>query len=81
MKTIDLICMDIEMPVMNGKEASKKIREIEVSNDLKATKLLFVSGNTIKKEMDKCLDKEGDIRGDGFLRKPMSFDEFNETIK
>mmetsp|Transcript_13067 Transcript_13067/g.11162 ORF Transcript_13067/g.11162 Transcript_13067/m.11162 type:complete len:93 (-) Transcript_13067:114-392(-) len=28
-KKIDLICMDIEMPVMNGKDAAKKIRKIE----------------------------------------------------
>ena len=76
---IDMICMDIEMPVMNGKDAAKKIRKIEQEKGVPQCKIIFVSGNTFKSEMDECLRQDGEIRGKEFLRKPLSFDEFAGT--
>ena len=73
--------MDIEMPVLNGKDAALQIRSIEKEYRLDETKIIFVSGNTLKKEIEECLDKNGKIRGAAFLRKPLSFDEFQSTVR
>lgn len=35
-------------------------------------KIIFVTGNICASESDECMDNEGEIRGDGFLRKPVS---------
>ena len=78
---IDLICMDIEMPVMNGKEAVREIRKFEQQMGIDHCCVVFLSGNTLKSEMDECLNENGDIRGQKFLRKPLKFEEFETTYK
>jgi hypothetical protein len=39
-------------------------------------KIIIVSGNCSASEMQVCLDKEGEIRADDFLKKPLGFDGF-----
>eukprot|EP01114_Cavostelium_apophysatum_P012949 TRINITY_DN3028_c0_g2_i1.p1 TRINITY_DN3028_c0_g2~~TRINITY_DN3028_c0_g2_i1.p1 ORF type:complete len:178 (+),score=46.08 TRINITY_DN3028_c0_g2_i1:459-992(+) len=41
----DIILMDIEMPIMNGLEASSKIRQHEKANNLKPVPIVGLSGN------------------------------------
>ncbi|MCL2704785.1 MAG: response regulator, partial [Spirochaetaceae bacterium] len=60
-KEYDLILMDIQMPVMNGFDASRKIREMGIK-----TPIIAVTANAITGEMDKYL--EAGI--DDFLAKP-----------
>jgi signal transduction histidine kinase/FixJ family two-component response regulator len=80
----DLILMDIEMPVKNGKEATKEIRKIEqMRNDI-PVQVVFATGNCDKSEYEICMDPEGEIRGNYFYRKPVSsssFEEFVSAIK
>ena len=47
----DLIFMDCQMPVMNGYEATKKIREIGIK-----TPIVAVTANALKGEKEKCLE-------------------------
>jgi PAS domain S-box-containing protein len=50
--TYDIILMDIQMPEMNGMEATKVIR-----NELKIeTPIIALSANAFKSEIDKCLE-------------------------
>jgi len=77
-KKIDAITMDIEMPLMDGKEASALIREFEDANNLKPVKIAMITGNVSQKE--ECLSLTGKVRADFFLRKPTSFLEFKDLI-
>lgn len=76
----NLICMDIEMPLMNGKEAVKRIREIEAENSLPPAKIIFISGNCIEKEVKACLDPKGAMRANEFLRKPVKLEVFTQAF-
>ncbi|MCL2481487.1 MAG: response regulator [Spirochaetaceae bacterium] len=60
-RTFDLILMDIQMPVMNGLDASRKIREMGIK-----TPIIAVTANAITGEMEKILE----AGMDDFLSKP-----------
>jgi len=60
-KKYDLILMDIQMPVMNGLDASIKIREMGIK-----TPIIAVTANAITGEMEKILE----AGMDDFLAKP-----------
>jgi len=76
----DLITMDLEMPVMNGKTAIQKIREFEVKKGLKPVLMIIISGNCGKSEMHECLDMRGNIRADAFLKKPLNLEELKSVV-
>lgn len=60
-----LIFMDCQMPVMNGYEASKKIREIE--NGEVKTRIIALTGGSVDEDKEKCLE----AGMDDFLAKPI----------
>lgn len=68
---MDLIFMDINMPGMNGYEASKKIREKGIK-----TPIIAVTANALKGEKDKCL-KSG---MDDFLTKPFRKEDIEKIF-
>ena len=80
-EAIDLVLMDIEMPIMNGKEAARRIRKVEVEKNLPMCPIYFLSGNCLQKEIEECLNPQGDIRGSKFLRKPLKFEDFQMAWK
>tara|TARA_R110002072_G_scaffold534_8_gene4277 strand:- start:27901 stop:30087 length:2187 start_codon:yes stop_codon:yes gene_type:complete len=49
----DLIFMDIQMPVMDGIQASKEILSLETSEK---PKIIAVTANTLQEDRDKCLE-------------------------
>ncbi len=52
----DVILMDIMMPVMDGLEATVKIREYEESNNItEKTPIIAVTANTMDNDREKCL--------------------------
>jgi CheY-like chemotaxis protein len=50
----DLILMDIQMPVMNGIVATKKIRELEASTNLH-TPIIAITANALSGDKEVCL--------------------------
>lgn len=63
----DLILMDMEMPVMNGIEATQEIRENEQSASVGAT-IIALTANVMGDDRDRCI-KAG---MNDFLTKPMT---------
>ena len=76
-QTFDLVLLDIDMPVMNGREAYTSIREYEQQNALKATTIVAVTASS-DEENRKSLKALG---FDGFLAKPINFANFKKTIE
>ena len=66
--------MDYDMPKMNGLEAAKLIREIELLRGLDPCKIIMVSGHCDKAMIDAALNPEGDYKIDKFLKKPVRFE-------
>lgn len=70
----DLILMDVSMPVMDGYEAAKRIREAAPDD---WTPIIFLSSM----EADQDLDRAIDAGGDDYLVKPTSFVVLNAKIR
>jgi len=68
-QSYDLCVMDVEMPVMNGKEATKLIRQ-----ELRYLPILALSGSHFEK--DNCLEAGADY----FMEKPFNPDELHDKI-
>ena len=69
---IDLILMDIKMPVMNGLEASKQIKSFNPD-------VSIIAQTAYSTSLDKVLAKESGC--DGFISKPINKDEFYSLLK
>lgn len=69
----NLILMDIQMPNMNGYEATKKIRKLE--KDIHTPIIALTAGN-VKGEREKCLESGMD----DFIAKPITYNTIAETI-
>ncbi len=65
-ETYDLILMDIQMPIMNGIEATEKIRRIEKEKNLEPIKIIAITAFALDNNRDKCIN----AGMDNFLAKP-----------
>jgi len=51
----NLIIMDVQMPVMDGHEATRVIRVLEAESGRPVTPIIALTAHAIKEEIDKCL--------------------------
>ena len=73
----DLILMDIMMPVMDGFEATREIRNIESENPgLGKIPIIAFTANTINNDREKCVN--GGM--DDILEKPFDINKFREIL-
>ena len=64
----DMVFMDVMMPVMDGHEAVRRMREIET---IKFVPIIFLTARTDESVLSHCIE----VGGDDFLTKP-----FNHTV-
>ena len=72
----DIVLMDVNMPVMDGLEATRKIREIEAQLG-KHTPIVAMTAFASVEYRDKCLDAGMDT----YITKPIQRDELFDTIE
>lgn len=73
----DVVLMDIQMPVMDGHEATRTIREWEKDNHKPPTRIIALTAHAIKEEIDKCLE----AGCDSHLSKPVKKSTIIETLQ
>lgn len=68
---IDLVLMDIQMPVLNGYEAAKAIRKLGIT-----VPVIALTANAIKGETEKCIE----AGMNDYIAKPFREEEFLKKI-
>ncbi|MES1195517.1 MAG: response regulator, partial [Steroidobacter sp.] len=72
--TYQLVLMDLQMPVMDGFEATRRIRDFEGWRQ--RTPIIALTANAMAGQMERCLA----AGMDGFLTKPLEVDPMREII-
>jgi CheY-like chemotaxis protein len=70
----DLILMDMQMPVMNGFEATRRIRELE---EYKETPIVALTAFAMKGDREKCLE----AGATDYIPKPIDSQEFIQKVR
>ncbi len=72
----DLVLMDIQMPIMDGYTATRKIRKWEKDRGLEATPIVALTAYASQEERDRCIEAGCDAH----LSKPVKKTELLEAI-
>ena len=78
---LDFIMMDIDMPIMDGKDACKQIRKYEIENKIPQIEIIIVTGYATEIQKNECLNPEGDIKANLFYSKPISCGDCENFLK
>ena len=72
----DVIMMDLQMPVMDGFEATAKIREYEREEGLVRSPIIALSAHSLLGDREKCIQAQMDE----YLTKPLRRNKMMQTI-
>ena len=75
-ESFDVILMDVQMPEMNGFEATAAIREREASHG-SHTRILAMTAHAMKGDRDRCLE----AGMDGYIAKPIHASELIQAVE
>jgi len=73
----DIILMDIQMPVMDGYEATRAIRRLEQDKGLPATPIIAMTAYALDEDAMRCLEAGADRH----LPKPVKKSALYEVIR
>ena len=73
----DLILMDIHMPMMDGYEAIRRIRQWEESHELTRTPIIAFTGSAFDEDIQRALQCGADLH----ISKPVHKDDLATAIK
>jgi CheY-like chemotaxis protein len=72
----DLILMDVQMPEMDGQEATREIREMETGTGVRVPIVALTAG-ALKEEMERCYE----AGMDEFMTKPVSAEKLQKVLE
>lgn len=75
-KEYDIILMDCQMPVMDGLEATKNIRQFETTSEKNRTPIIALTANAMEGVESTCL-KAG---MDAYLTKPVKKSQLEDIV-
>jgi PAS domain S-box-containing protein len=73
---VDLVLMDLHMPVLDGFEAARAIRQLYASRALKCPPIVAVTANAFDEDRRQCLD----AGMDDYLTKPFDRDDVSRLL-
>ena len=73
-QSFDLVCMDLQMPVMDGIEATRRIRNLE--SPTASARILAMTGHAFQEDRERCLA----CGMDDFIAKPFDLFELKDRI-
>lgn len=73
----DLVLMDVQMPGLDGIEATRRIRAAEMAKRFARTPVLALTATALDREREAC--REAGM--DGFLTKPLDRDRLAEALR
>ena len=73
----DVILMDMQMPIMDGLEATAHIRQQEHQNQLRRTPIIALTANALDSDRAKCLA----VGMDDFISKPFNTQELLNVLE
>jgi two-component system sensor histidine kinase/response regulator len=71
----DIVLMDLQMPVMDGLTATRRIREIETGG--RATPIVALTANAMAGQLERCME----AGMTDFLTKPLDIGRLHETLE
>ncbi len=75
-QTFDLVLMDCHMPIMDGFEATQKIREREMANSSSKLPIIALTANAVVGDRENCI-----ARGmDDYLSKPFTLEQLYKLL-
>jgi PAS domain S-box-containing protein len=72
----DLVLMDVQMPVLDGIETTRRIRAREAAQQMRRTPIIALTANTLVEDRYACFE----AGMDGFLVKPLDRDKLTEVL-
>lgn len=72
----DLILMDVQMPRLNGLEATKRIREWEIESQKTPSRIIAITANAYDDDRRHCLE----VGMDDFIAKPIIFPDLQRVL-
>ncbi len=80
-KTYDLILMDVQMPKMDGLEATRQIRQRETAREgvnlANPIKIIAMTANVMKEDRENCLE----VGMDDFISKPVRIEALEKMFQ
>jgi CheY-like chemotaxis protein len=75
-RRFDLVLMDVQMPVMDGLEATRAIRSGRAGQDAKDIPIIAMTAYAMSGDREKFVDSGMD----DYIAKPVSVDELNRVL-
>jgi len=72
----DLVLMDCQMPVMDGYEATKRIRELTSDINSSDIPVVALTANAMRKDIEKCLS----VGMNAHIAKPIIHSELEQAL-